>query len=73
MLNSCLNGDGDIFDEIKAMRKHAQAASTTIDGVNQDIPGHFKGIDSKLYNSHSDQTEIEALEDDLENRINITH
>ena len=54
LLDACLNGDGDIFKQIKLLRKSGQVVSTSMDGIKTDIPGHFKKIYSKLYNAHDD-------------------
>ena len=69
LLDSCINGDGDIFEEIKAMRKSSQVSATTMDGVRDDIPGHFKGIYSKLYNTHDDQANIAAIGAEIDKKI----
>ena len=61
MLDACINGDGDIFKEIKTLRNSAQAVSTSMDGVENNIQEHFKGIYSKLYNSHNDAENIICL------------
>ena len=44
MLNVCINGEGDIFEEIKKMRKHAQVTASIMDGVSSDIQDHFRGV-----------------------------
>ena len=44
LLDACINGNGDVFAEIKKIRQHSPAVATTMDGVKDDIPNHFKGI-----------------------------
>ena len=73
LLDSCINGDGDIFEEIKAMRKSAQVSSSTMDGVREDIPGHFRGIYDNLYNSHDDQAKVAEIEVEVNSRISSFH
>ena len=54
LLDACLNGNGELFKEIKAMRRTKSKCADSIDGVKNDIPGHFKGIYSDLYNCVKD-------------------
>ena len=49
-LYSCISGNGDLFKEIKAMRRTKPKLPDTIDGVKDDIPDHFRNIYSDLYN-----------------------
>ena len=58
LLDACINGNGDIFVEIKKMRKSKPKVATSMDGVNKDIPGHFKSIFKNLYNSANDKYEL---------------
>ena len=73
ILDSCINGDGDIFEEIKAMRKHSKVTASCMDGVTEDIPGHFKGIYEKLYNSHDDHANIVEIDAEVNSKINYFH
>ena len=43
------NGEGEIFKEIKLLRNTRPVVANTMDGVKEDIPGHFKNIYSGLY------------------------
>ena len=61
LLDSCINGKGDIFTEIRKMRKAPAAVVNSVDGVTQDIPGHFASIYRQLYNSVDEQTKINSL------------
>lgn len=55
MLNSCILGGSDIFNEIKKLRKNNSFKVNNIDGFNNDnlISNHFAGKYDKLYNSLS--------------------
>ena len=73
ILDSCINGDGDLFEEIKAMRKCNQVVATTMDGVTQDIPGHFRNVYENLYNSHEDLAQIADIKAEVNTKINSFH
>ena len=73
VLDACINGEGDIFQEIKSLRKSAQVVSTSMDGVQNNIQGHFKDIYSKLYNSHDDADKIIEIENEVHSRVNQSH
>ena len=57
-LTACLGGGGNIFKEIKSLRKSRAEVATSIDGVSQDIPEHFGRIYSELYNSADDGEKV---------------
>ena len=61
MLNACLNGEGDIFEEIKAARKTSKVVASSIDGEKNNIANHFSNIYSKLYNSANDDDEMNDI------------
>ena len=42
--DACLNGNGELFKEIKLMRRMKPKQADTIDGVKDNIPNHFKDI-----------------------------
>ena len=73
LLDACVNGNGNIFTEIKKMRKSKPVVATSMDNENDDIPNHFKGIYSKLYNSVNDKDELEAIQSEVENNISFAH
>ena len=54
LLDACLNGNGDIFKEIKRLRASKPTVATSMDGVKNNIADHFKDIYSTLYNSLND-------------------
>ena len=72
LLDSCLNGNGNIFTEIRKMRKGNPVVATSMDNQQQDIPNHFKGIYSKLYNSANDGDELNAVKSEVDMKINFT-
>ena len=69
----CLNGDADLFEEIKKLRKSPQSVANSIDGEKEDIAGHFANIYSELYNSIDNTEELRKVSDDVNNGINFTH
>ena len=73
LLNACVNGSGDIFSEIKKLRSCRNVTATSMDGVKEDIPGHFKSIYSKLYNSADDKEELTDLMKTIDEKVNFTH
>ena len=54
LLDACLNGNSDLFKEIKKLRRHENTIATDVDGVKDNISEYFKSIYSKLYNSVDD-------------------
>ena len=69
LLDACINGGSDIFAEIKKLRKCKPTEANKIDGETKDIPGHFKKIYSKLYNSVDDGDELLVIREQLESEI----
>ena len=60
---------GDIFEEIKKLRNTPEYVPCSIDGEQNDVPGHFSRIYSKLYNSAGDRKELDERKDIIENKI----
>ena len=69
LLDACLNGNGDLFTEVKKMRKTKTICADKVDGVTKDIPDHFKNIYKELYNSVQDGDEIEVIKEEIEKKI----
>jgi hypothetical protein len=65
LLNACLGGEGNLFEEIKSMRKAKKMLSNSIDGETENIANHFSNIYNELYNSTNDKSE----ENDIRNKI----
>ena len=73
VLDACINGDGDIFKEIKSLRNSVQVVATSMDGVQDNIQEHFKGIYSKLYTTHDDTENVNEISEDVNSRVNQSH
>ena len=71
-LDACLNGKDDIYNEIKKLRKCKPTAATSIDGIKDNIPGHFRAIYSELYNSVDEKQDLADLKIDIENSIHTS-
>ena len=69
LLDACINGKGDIFSEIRKMRKSTSAAVNSIDGVSHDIPDHFATLYSRLYNSVDEKSKLESLFKTVNNQV----
>ena len=69
LLDACLNGNGDLFKEIKSLRKTKPVCADSIDGEKEDIPGHFKNIYSNLYNSFDDAEDVALIREEVEAKI----
>ena len=61
LMDACLNGNGDLFKEIKAMRKTRPRVADSIDGATEDLSGHFSNIYSELYNCVDDGEEVKNI------------
>ena len=72
LLDACLNGNGDIFTEIRKLRKAKPVIATGMDGINDDIPGHFKNIFGNLYNSANDKAALLEVLNEVEDMIDET-
>ena len=73
LLDACLNGNGDIFKEIKSLRKSSPVVASSMDGRKENVEDHFKGIYENLYNSVDDKQEILNLLETVNEGINYTH
>ena len=67
LLDACLNGNGDIFHEIKKMRQSKPVVASSIDGKNENIEEHFKETYEKLYNSVDDKDNMELFRNEIHN------
>ena len=66
LLDACLNGNSDVFTEIKKMRQHKPSIAASMDGVKVNVENQFKGIYDKLYNSVDDTNEMIKLNNEVE-------
>ena len=66
-----LNGNGDLFKEVKKMRKTKTVYGDKIDGVSKDIPNHFGRIYKELYNCVKDGQDHKYISEEVENMITV--
>ena len=72
LLNCCLNGDGNIFEEVRKSRKCGSSHVSSIDNVTEDIPSHFANLYENLYNSVNDDESLIEVEQKVSAGINST-
>ena len=72
ILKACLGEGGNLFDEIKKIRKTKVVVATSIDGEKDNIAEHFGNIYSTLYNSAKDEEEMQRVKSKVENAVNET-
>ena len=58
LLNVCITDEGDIFHELKKLRKVNDTVRTTIDGTKDNITGH---VYERIYNSIDDKEEMAKI------------
>ena len=73
LLSACLGEGGDLFKEIKLLRKCDPVVASSIDGVSDNIPEHFGSIYSQLYNSADDSDKLRAVHEHVESLVNLSH
>ena len=73
LLDACLNGNGNIFAEIKKMRMSEPVVASTMDGKKEKIEEHFKNVYENLYNSVDDEDNISDIMNDVNDGINDSH
>jgi hypothetical protein len=73
LLDSCINGNGDLFKEIKSMRRSKPKVAESIDGVHENIPDHFSKKYKDLYNSVKDGEEVKLIEEEIERELKKHH
>ena len=66
LLGACLNGDGNLFKEIKTLRKCKPVVASSMDGKKENIKEHFK----EKY--ADDALQLRAVEADIESKVNET-
>ena len=69
LLSACLGEGGDLFKEIKNLRKCAPVVANSIDGVSDNIPEHFASIYSELYNSADDAEKLREVHTKVESLV----
>ena len=70
IVENCLEGDMDLFNEIKKQRANTNEDDVTIDGAaGDDIPGKFAEVYANLYNSSSDDEKVLNIKNSINNNI----
>ena len=69
LLSSCLNGEGDLFSEIKSLRKSKTVVATSMDGVTENLEDHFRKKYEALYNSANDGEELLRVQAETEAKV----
>ena len=69
LLNSCINGEGDLFSQIKNLRKSQPCVVSTMDGVTENVKEHFRDIHTPLFNSADDGEEIMKPKKEVEEKV----
>ena len=67
-----MNGNGDLFKELKKIRHHSPQIATSIDGKNDDLANHFKGLYAELYSSVNDDNETFEIRDSISEKVTYT-
>ena len=70
LLDACINNNGDIFKEIRKLRRTQPTVSSVIDGNNINIESHFAKVYEKLYNSVDDAENLSRIHKRLNDSIN---
>ena len=73
VLDACINGNGDIFVELRKLRKAKPTVATSMDGKKENIADHFKNIFEELYNSADDKDDLNEVLVDVECKINVAN
>ena len=71
LVDACINGNGDIFKEIKKIHAAKPAIATSMDGTKENIAGHFQEIYSELYNSVDYHEELVKITIEAESQVNL--
>ena len=72
LLNACINGNGDLFNEIKKSRRSTLQVASSIDGISHNVEDYFKSTYEALYNCTEDKIELRELWVEIDNKINYT-
>ena len=64
LLDSCLNGGGDLFKQIKAMRKSKPVVATSMDDVKSGVKDYFKDKYQEFFNSADDKAALLEVQDE---------
>ena len=71
IVENCLDGDMDLFAEIKRQRSNPNDDDVTIDGAaGRNIPGKFAEVYNKLYNRATDEEKVQEIRSRIKTDIN---
>ena len=73
LLDACINGNQNIFKEIKKLRNIRPKVANSIDGVNENISEHFRSIYAKLYNSVNEGNEMVNICKTINEKVSQIH
>ena len=71
LIDACLNGNGDVFEEIRKMRKVNKSLPHTMDGQT-NVTERFKKVYQKLYNSVNDEQETQEVLKLVNNHVDVS-
>ena len=71
LMDDCLNGNGDVFEEIRKMRKVNKSLPHTMDGQT-NVTERFKNVYQKLYNSVNDEQETQEVLKLVNNYVDVS-
>ena len=69
LLDPCLNNNGDIFNEIRNLRRSVPTIPSMIDDVTSDVENHFAELYRRLYNSVDDHENLQFISKEVNNKI----
>ena len=61
LLNAYINGEGDIFHELKKLRMVSRTVSKPMDGDKKDVSEHFANVYERIYNSVDNKEEMSIM------------
>ena len=61
LMDACINGQGNLFGEIKKLRKSSPTVANAIHGISDEKSKHFADIYGILYNSVDDQVSLHRI------------
>ena len=73
LLEACINGEGNLFSEIKKIRNTQPCVANSMDGVKVGVENHFKNIYTNLYNSVDDHEDLNMLVEQVNKKVNTYH
>ena len=71
-VNACLGEGGDLFTELKKLRKCPPVVASSIDGVTDQVADYFRDIYKGLYNSANDMDDLLKICKQTEAEVDYT-